>query len=843
MVDLSSYQHNCQVEALSNGLEVVICPDNTSSVAAIQIWCRTGSIHEDKWLGAGLSHVLEHMLFKGTTTRSGVELDHLIQDAGGYFNAYTSFDRTVYHITTPSSGTKIALDVLADIALNATLPDDELETELNVIRREMEMGNDDPARRSSRRLFETAYTHSPYRHTVIGYRDIFDQLDREAIESYYRARYAPNNCFFVVTGDVNAGEVISILSEKYASQPMLPLPPVLIPPEPKQVAFRERLEEGPFEQAHFHFAWHVPDVRHNDIPALDIISVILGGGKSSRLYREIRDQKALVHGVDAWTFASAHSGLFGMSARADGDQLGQAREAMLSQVDLCRERLAKPDELTKAIKQFTAGNLATLRTMQGLAGDLGSNWLYTNDLYFSWKHLEAVQNTTPEQLQEVACRYFTDANRSLYALAPECSLKKRTLSTATKTVGETKKTVLPNGLCLLFRRDASLPFVHFRAGIKSGLLVETKENNGMTRLMSNSMLKGTRQRSAEKIASAIESAGGHVDTFSGNNSHGVSLDIISEDFALGQATLLDLLLSPAFDEREVDRERKSQLAAIAQQRDHLLSHTLKQGRAELYGESGYGLDPLGSEDLVESFSPAQLTAQHQLLTAPGNTVIAIHGDIDPNEVEEKLLHATGDWEAPTPEILLPDFIRLNEPSRKVAKTQKEQSVVTLSYQGATLGQADQTVLDVISEALNDMGSRLFLRIREELGLAYYVGTQNFSGLMPGCFSFYAGTGADSASQVEKELIAQAKRLAKEGLTAEEINRAKAKLSGHKKIARQELGQVAFSACMDELLGLGFKHSDEEEARVERVTLDEVKEVANRYFTTDNHVVAISTPSS
>ncbi|MED6313746.1 MAG: insulinase family protein, partial [Verrucomicrobiota bacterium] len=368
---------------------------------------------------------------------------------------------------------------------------------------------------------------------------------------------------------------------------------------------------------------------------MDIISMILGGGKSSRLYREIRDQKALVHGVDAWTFASAHSGLFGMSARADGDQLGQAREAMLSQVDLCRERLAKPDELTKAIKQFTAGNLATLRTMQGLAGDLGSNWLYTKDLYFSWKHLEAVQNTTPEQLQEVACRYFTEANRSLYALAPEGSLKKRTLSTAPKTVGETKKTVLPNGLCLLLRRDDSLPFVHFRAGIKSGLLVEPKENNGMTRLMSKSMLKGTRQRSAEKIASAIESAGGHVETFSGNNSHGVSLDIMSEDFALGQATLLDLLLSPAFEEREVDRERKSQLAAIAQQRDHLLSHTLKQGRVQLYGQSGYGLDPLGSEDLVDSFSPAQLTAQHQLLTAPGNTVIAIYGDIDPNEVEEK----------------------------------------------------------------------------------------------------------------------------------------------------------------------------------------------------------------
>ena len=196
-MNLKSFHQEVSVERLNNGLEVIFCNDKSSPVAAIQLWCKTGSIHEGKWLGAGLSHVLEHMLFKGTTTRSGTEIDHLIQDAGGYFNAYTSFDRTVYHVTLPSEGTDIAIDVLSDIGLNATLPDDELKTELDVIRREMEMGNDDPSRRSSRRLFETAYTKSPYKHTVIGYRDIFDQLDRNSINEYYQNRYAPNNCFFV----------------------------------------------------------------------------------------------------------------------------------------------------------------------------------------------------------------------------------------------------------------------------------------------------------------------------------------------------------------------------------------------------------------------------------------------------------------------------------------------------------------------------------------------------------------------------------------------------------------------------------------------------------------------
>ena len=161
-MNLKSFHQEVSVERLNNGLEVIFCNDKSSPVAAIQLWCKTGSIHEGKWLGAGLSHVLEHMLFKGTTTRSGTEIDHLIQDAGGYFNAYTSFDRTVYHVTLPSEGTDIAIDVLSDIGLNATLPDDELKTELDVIRREMEMGNDDPSRRSSRRLFETAYIKNTY---------------------------------------------------------------------------------------------------------------------------------------------------------------------------------------------------------------------------------------------------------------------------------------------------------------------------------------------------------------------------------------------------------------------------------------------------------------------------------------------------------------------------------------------------------------------------------------------------------------------------------------------------------------------------------------------------------
>ena len=179
-----------KLTTFDNGLTLIVREDHSAPVVSAQAWCMAGSIHEGKWMGAGMSHVLEHMLFKGTTTRPGSRIDQEVQEAGGYMNAYTSFDRTVFHIDVPNTGAKVALDILCDIMQHATLPPDEMEKEKQVILREMDMNVDDPGRRASRRLFETAYTKSPYRFTVIGYPDIFNELSSEDILAYYREKYA-----------------------------------------------------------------------------------------------------------------------------------------------------------------------------------------------------------------------------------------------------------------------------------------------------------------------------------------------------------------------------------------------------------------------------------------------------------------------------------------------------------------------------------------------------------------------------------------------------------------------------------------------------------------------------
>src|SRR5436309_4165160 len=194
---------------VETGLVVIVREDHSAPVVSAQAWCMAGSIHEGKWLGAGMSHVLEHMLFKGTTTRPGSRIDQEVQEAGGYMNAYTSFDRTVYHIDVPNTGAKVAIDILCDIMQNATLPPDELAKEKEVIVREMDMNVDDPGRRSGRRLFEVAYTKSPYRFTVIGYPDIFNELKQEDIRAYYQEKYAPNNVFYVLAGDIKNEDAIA----------------------------------------------------------------------------------------------------------------------------------------------------------------------------------------------------------------------------------------------------------------------------------------------------------------------------------------------------------------------------------------------------------------------------------------------------------------------------------------------------------------------------------------------------------------------------------------------------------------------------------------------------------
>jgi zinc protease len=842
---LSAPQAPATVTVLDNGLTVIIREDHSAPVVSVQAWCRTGSIDEGHWLGAGLSHVLEHILFKGTKTRPSHRIDQEVQEAGGQMNAYTSFDRTVYWINAPNTGTRVAIDILCDIMRNATLPDEELARELDVIRREMDMGQDDPQRRSGRRLFETAYTRSPYRFPIIGCLDIFNELKPADIRSYYQQRYVPNNVFYVVAGDIQTPEVLTQIREAYSQIKARALSPSVLPAEPSQTAPREVVEEATIELGHLHMSWHIPDLRHPDVPILDVLSTLLGGGRSSRLYQQVREKLGLVHSVEAWTYSPGNPGLFGLSAVFDGDKFVTVRDALLAELDRMRKSPVTRAELGKAVKQFTAATLAARKTMQGQAQDLGGSWLAAQDLDFSERYLAAVKRVRPTDLLRVARQYLTDENRTVYALLPTGS----TPPPATRRV-ETEdhaiqKVDLPSGLRLLVKEDHRLPFVNFRAVFRGGVLAETPGNNGATQLISRLLLKGTRTRTAAQIAREIESVGGSLDSFGGNNSFGLSAEVMSGDFEKGLNLVADVLLNSTFPGETVEREREVQLASIRAQKDQLLQSAFQAMRRSLFGDWGYGLDSLGSEESVKALTVADLKSFHLALNAPGNCVLAIYGDIQARRVLTGVRKHFGRWKRP----LVTTFANQSDPENRVARSRvleardKKQAVVVAGFPGVSIGSPKRHALELIQEASSDLGSRLFMRIRDQLGLAYYVGAQNFVGLAPGYFAFYCGTAPDQAGRVEEELLKEAELLRNKGLTEDELKRAQAKVVGQRKIARQDLGHLATTTALDELYGLGYANGDQEDARYEAVTLEDIRAAARQYLDSEKVTVAIVKPDA
>src|SRR3954464_250261 len=368
---------------LTNGLTVIVQEDHSAPVASVQAWCATGSIDEDQHLGAGLSHILEHMLFKGTKTQSANQIAQSIQDVGGYINAYTSFDRTVFWIDVPKDGVSRALEVLSDAMMNSTLPPEEYKKEQEVIRREFAMGMDDPDRVATLLLFGTAYQRHPYRFPVIGELEIYNQLTQEQVMQYYKTRYVPNNLTFVVVGDVQAEKVRQQLADLFKPYPEKSLKPVFIPSEPPQLGRREVHREFSTELTHLAMAWHIPQVTSPDVPALDLLSTILGDGRSSRLYRRVREEAGLAFGVSAFSYTPGDPGLLGIDATVEPARREATQELILKLIDEIKETGVTLEELAKAKKISLSHHLGSLTTMRGQASDIGSNWLLTRDLNFS----------------------------------------------------------------------------------------------------------------------------------------------------------------------------------------------------------------------------------------------------------------------------------------------------------------------------------------------------------------------------------------------------------------------------------------------------------------------------
>src|SRR5438132_54382 len=833
---------SAQKWVLPNGLTIIVQEDHSAPVASVQAWCATGSIDEDAHLGAGLSHILEHMLFKGTKTRSTNEIAQKIQDVGGYINAYTSFDRTVFWIDVPKDGVATALGVLSDAMMNSTLPPEEYRKEQEVIRREFAMGMDDPDRVAGLLLFGTAYQRHPYRFPVIGEIEIYNQLTQEQVMQYYKTRYVPNNLTFIVVGDVDAEKVRQQLTELFTPYPEKSLKPVFIPAEPPQLGRREVHREFPTELTHLSLAWHIPEVTNPDVPALDLLSTILGDGRSSRLYRRVREEAGLAYRISAFSYTPGDPGLFGIDATLDPKKREAAEQLVLRMLDEVQQSGLTAEELMKAKKMSLSHHHGALTTMRGQASDIGSNWLLTRNLNFSRDYLDAAQKVTLDDIKRVAARYLTNENLTVVSLNPKGSLLAKTEAAKPVGVGEVQKFELSNGLRLLVREDARLPLVAMGAVFRSGLLAETPQTNGITRLMAKALLKGTTTRTAEQIANQIEAVGGSISSEASNNTFNVSLEVTKPDVKLAVELLSDVLLNATMPEKAIAREKEIQIAAIKQEEEQLTTVARNILRQTLFTQHPYALRTNGSVESVQRLTQKDLLDFRDRYVVAKNGVIFVFGDVKAAEVKQLFEQALGGMRPGA--LALTDAhpaAPLSKTESVESRTDKAQGVIMVGYRRAGIFSPDRYALHIRDEASRGLGSRFFIRIREQMGLAYYVGASQMEGLVPGLFAFYLGTDPQKIEPVKIALLEEIRKLATDGHTNEELARAKKKLIGQQEIANQSNDSFGYQCALDELYGLGFNYYKSLQHNVEAVSLDDIKRVAAKYFRDQPYVLATVRP--
>lgn len=817
------------VDTLPNGLTVILDPDPAAPVVSAQIWVETGSIHEDTHLGAGLSHFLEHMVFKGTRDYSADELAETVQAAGGHWNAYTTFDRTVYYIDGPAESLPTFLKTLTGLVFYPTIPQTEFEKEKDVIRREIDMGLDDPDNAATRLLLSTAFIRDPRRHPVIGHRHLFDTLKYEDMIEYHRTRYTPDRAFAVISGDFDADATLQQITELTAGRTVTAGRDPLVPEDHVQMGPRRARETFAIPTSRISLAWKSPALEHPDSPAFDVLAAILGRGRSSRLHLALREQQEIALEISAYAWTGpGREGIFGVSA----DAAPENRDPLIGAIHHELSLIAGADleeDLAKAKRQIAASQFRTLTTASGRASDLASNWHETRDLNFTRRYLALAQAVTAADIRRAAAT-LTEDRATLTLLDPIDSAAPDRNAKAAASQSSVETFTLPNGLRIALLPDHRVPLIHFQAAVRAGLPSETPETNGINQLLASTLPKGTATRNAEEIARTLESIGASIGASVGNNALLIAASGLAEDFLTISDVFAEVICSPSLPEDSIVREKASQSAAL----EEALQDPLHTGFAALrdlaFNGRGYGLDPLGSPDSLPGLDREKLAAHHAKHFTAENITLAIAGDFDPAHAKSILTTAFAGL--PSGQPWTPPANQAATGKEATAHLPKKQAVLTIGFPGSCAISEDRYALSMIQEYATDMAGPLFTRIREELGLAYRVGATQFLGFDTGLFTFYVATSPEQAEFAGRELLTEIGKIAENGIPEETFERVRSTVLSSLAIQQQSPSSTARQVAIDLLFGQPADQFRQQAAAYKSLTADQVRKTATRLLSVE-----------
>lgn len=845
---------------LKNGLKVLLLESHKSPVVSVQMWVKTGSADEEK-NQEGISHFIEHLVFKGTRKYQVGEIAAAVEGAGGELNAYTSFDQTVFYVTISKQFGDTALDVISEMMGFPTFDAQEVDNEREVVIEEIKRGQDSPGRRASQLLFSNVFKKSPYGIPVIGYEKIIRKVSVKKITEYYQSRYVPSNMFLVIAGDFESKEMRKKVQSYFGDFKPYKLKKVRRKKEPAQKNIRIKYEKTEFKQTVAYVNWRIPDVQHKDIPALEVMCSILGQGDSSRLVKKLRIDQPLTNSVGAFAYSMQDDGLLAVSVNVEKENLKESLHGMIPEIARMIEEPVSNEELQRAITNFASHEVYSLETVDNIARKAGSNQFYYDDPNYYQKYMKMVYSLTPADLQKVAKKYFkpdtfsvtmmsdmesVEAQKELKVFAKElnASLKKskvkkslikfkpQKFNVKASASGKTpppQKILLKTGATLLIREQKETPYVAMKAAFMGGVRIESDSQPGVTEMFSRNWLSGTKKFSEEEINLRVEEMAAGIGAFGGRNSAGLGMDFLSPFTAKMQEIYTDAFLNPTFPEKVLDREKVIMKNQIKARNDNPAQICVMKFMSMIFKDHPYSRDLLGTEETVEKINVSALQSYYKKIAHAKNLTFSVVGDVNTKEWVQYLEDLTS--HLPRGEKLAQNFKapQITKDQKSFVHLNKEQTHLILGYQGLTLTDPERYTLEIIQSILSGQGGRLFVELRDKNSLAYSVSPMHMEGLECGYFGGYIGCSPEKTPKAIEMMKAEFSKLASQKISPEELLRAQRYLIGRHDIDLQRKSAVGNAMLFDDIYGLDYRKSLDVAPLYFAVTPEDILKLAQKIF--------------
>lgn len=865
-----------QRTVLRNGLTVLTKEVRRAPTVAVQVWYRVGSRNEARRAEWGISHQIEHLMFKGTTDRP-IQFGRLLDALGSDFNAYTSYANTTYLETAGREKLEALLTLEADRMQRALMGAAELRTERQVVLSELEGDLNSPEFLLDIALLAKAFARGPYHHPVIGSRETIEGFTPEEVQRYYRRYYAPGNATLVIVGDFDTTTALGTVRRLFESIPRGRVRPAPGPSRPRPGGPHTVTVSRPGTTAYIQVLFPTVPLRDPDTAPLTVLDEILTDGRSSRLYKALVDTE-LAAGVGGSLTSLPDAGWYTLSATVRNEVpprvVAYALQRALDEIAL---HGVTPAEVRKAQRQIAVGFLMGSEDLGAQADRIGYYETLAGDYRYADAYLRRIAEVTADEVQRVARRYLRRSRSTAgfffpqppapgqaivagprpqgeVGLAPQTPVEREVVRRYLPPVPRTPspwepappaRFVLANGLVLLVQEDHTVPTVNLVGFVDAGTGFDPEEKAGLARLTAGLLLRGTRSRTAAEIAETLDGLGASLSIGAEREGAFISGSALSADLPVILSLLGEALQAPTFPRDELNKVRGATITRLREEEQSPSAVAVRTFQKLLY-PAGHPYHAMATPATVEGLGRDDLVRFHREHYRPDTMILVVGGDVRPEAVRVEVEKAFGDWRGAgkAPRLEFPTPPDPAAPVRQVIPIPgTSEDVAFFGWVGLRRTDADYYPALVLNRVLggDTLNSLLGRRVRDEQGLTYGIFSSLGAGQGAGPWLVTLQSSPANVSRAVAEAIKVIRNVVDSGVDPAEIADAKESLLARFPLSLTSNAGIAGLLLDEEIYRLGTDYPAKFREAISAVTAADAAAVGRRYFLPDRYVLVIAGP--